>query len=132
MEKSLKGSGLSHLQFGVLKLISAGNSTIAELAKRMMLEPATLVPVIDILEKKKFLKRQHDLKDRRKNLLLITEYGKKNLLKIKTMPKNSAFGKILAKFGEEKSSQLLSLLQALAKLSRPDAKFVYEINQLMK
>lgn len=51
-------------------------STLSELSKSVSLSPSTLTKIIDRLEEKKLIKRERDLKDRRKFHIKVTEQGK--------------------------------------------------------
>jgi len=79
LEKRLAktGAGVSPLGFGVLHLLAHKEMTVKGLSERMTLAPATLIPVVDSLEKHRYLKRQEDKNDRRRNLLILTPSGRK-------------------------------------------------------
>src|SRR5258706_1302902 len=69
------GANISELQFGVMRLLHSEGSTIQELSSKMMLSPATLVPVVDALERHGLAKRGRDPNDRRRAPLSLTEKG---------------------------------------------------------
>ena len=50
--------------------------TQRELADMMFLEAPTIVPILDKMEKEEFVKRQSDPRDRRNNLIFLTEKSK--------------------------------------------------------
>ena len=68
-----KGVSLSMLQFGILHLISHQTCTSAEMSKRMLLDPSTLVPAIDGLVQKGYIRKDRDPHDRRRYLLQLTD-----------------------------------------------------------
>jgi|SRR5579872_126764 len=128
--KDIRKSGLSYPQFGALRMIKNGSTTIAELSKRMMLEPATLVPVVDTLEVKGLLKRESDPKDRRKNLLALTSKGK-HLIDSIPIDREGLLSKSLEKLGPTKSRQLVELLQELVQSMQPNLKVIEEIKKFL-
>ena len=128
--KDLRKLGLSYPQFGAMRMIKAGSKTIAELAKGMMLEPATLVPVIDNLENKNLIRREPDTKDRRKNLLALTAKGEQIVAAIQ-IDRKGPLAKALAKIGARKSAQLSLLLQELVQTMQHDPNFLEEIKKFL-
>ena len=129
-DKGIRKNGLSYPQYGALRMVKAGSQNLSELAKRLMLEPATLVPVVDALETKGLLKRQSDLKDRRKNLLTLTAKGKK-LISSMPIDRPGILSKALAKIGAQKSAQLIDLLQELVETMQPNSKILEEIKKFI-
>lgn len=69
------GSMVSALQYRVLILLQHAPYTLKELSRQLMVEPATLVPVIDALERHDLLRRGHDPHDRRRTPLALTAQG---------------------------------------------------------
>ncbi|MDQ7028239.1 MAG: MarR family transcriptional regulator [Anaerolineae bacterium] len=67
------GVALSMLQFHILHLVRQDTITSAELSRKMGLDPSTLVPAIDALVKRDFIRKERDTKDRRRYLLYLTE-----------------------------------------------------------
>ena len=109
------GSDLSILGFGVLHLlILEPKQTIKDLSGRTLLAPATLVPVIDGLEKKGFILRRADKIDRRRNLLILTPKAKKIMAGIAYCDRESFMAAKLEKIGYQKAQTLVSILQELA------------------
>lgn len=108
-----QGIELSFLGFGVLHLLVAKELTIKDLSGRMMLAPATLVPVIDQLEAKKLIKRQIDKDDRRRTPLAITAAGKKILQVIGHNKQIDVVASKLQELGYEKSKNLFDSLYQL-------------------
>ena len=61
-----------------------GRATHAELARRVLLTPATLTGVVDTLEKSGYVRRERDATDRRVVWLVLTEAGQQRLHAIGT------------------------------------------------
>jgi DNA-binding MarR family transcriptional regulator len=76
----------------------------------MRLDPSTLVPVVDILERKGLIKRDQDPHDRRRTPLRATSAGADVLAKVSQLDDKSALVKSLRLMGDEQSQQLLFLL----------------------
>jgi DNA-binding MarR family transcriptional regulator len=107
------GTGVSSLQYGVMRLLSHESATISELSSRMLLAPATLVPVVDALERKGFVQRGSDPRDRRRIPLLLTESGLEVMLRVPFTGGLDSLAQGLASLGREKSSHLEALLYEL-------------------
>jgi DNA-binding MarR family transcriptional regulator len=108
------GLGISGLQFGVLRLLGQGQATISELSARMMLTPATLVPVVDALEHKGLARRGQNPKDRRSRPLALTPMGRDILTRVPLPAADDALTLSLAALGPADTAQLLALLRQLA------------------
>jgi DNA-binding MarR family transcriptional regulator len=107
------GAGISGLQFGVLRLLDQGNATISELSARMMLAPATLVPVVDALEHKGLAQRGQNPHDRRSRPLALTPAGREVLRRLPSPTPDDALSQSLAEIGPEGTTRLLELLRQL-------------------
>jgi len=97
----------------VLRFIKHDHCTICELGRKMMIAPATLVPVVDSLAEKGLLKRGNDPKDRRRNPLLLTPKGSALLARVPAVAKDDLLVKCIAGMGENKSMQLVRLLEEM-------------------
>ena len=77
LESHLKShdSGISSIEHGVLRHLSHGVASMAEISRLMGVAPSTLVYVVDGLTKKKLVKRGKDPKDRRREPLLLEKKG---------------------------------------------------------
>lgn len=102
------------LPFSAMRLLSYQDSTISELSRKMMLKPATLVPVIDALERRGLVKRGQDPRDRRRTPVSLTEQGAEMLARVPAVDTNDAVLISLRKMGIDKGDQLLALLRELA------------------
>jgi len=108
------GTGISGLQFGVMRLLSQESATISELSGRMLLAPATLVPVVDALERKGFVQRGSDPRDRRRIPLMLTDSGLEVITRVSFTSDHDSLTQGLASLGREKSRHLQALLYELA------------------
>jgi DNA-binding MarR family transcriptional regulator len=107
------GAGISGPQYGVMRLLSQENATITELSSRMMLAPATLVPVVDTLERKGFVQRGVDPKDRRRVPLLLTDAGAEVVTRVAVVNGPDSLAQGLNGLGHVKAQQLQALLLEL-------------------
>ena len=72
---SASDANVSGLQFAIMQALSVEEHTISELSQSFMLDPSTLVPAVDALERKGLAKRGSDPRDRRRVPLSLTDYG---------------------------------------------------------
>src|ERR1035441_9208755 len=68
-------SGISAIEHGVLRHLSRGVDSMAEISRLMGVAPSTLVYVVDGLVKKKLVKRGKDPNDRRREPLSLEKKG---------------------------------------------------------
>jgi DNA-binding MarR family transcriptional regulator len=87
-EHRLKGFGadVTAPQYRVLRQLQQGRCTIKELSQAMMVEPATLVPMIDSLEHQGLIRRERDPHDRRRTPIALTEQGHERLAHVPFYP----------------------------------------------
>jgi DNA-binding MarR family transcriptional regulator len=80
-EQRLKKAGveIGMLGLGILHLLNKQELTIGALSQRLILKPATLVPVVNSLAQKGLLKKYPGQTDRRSHRLLLTPKGRKLL-----------------------------------------------------
>jgi DNA-binding MarR family transcriptional regulator len=90
-----------------------GSQTISELSRKIGVDPSTLVPSVDAMERKELIIRQRDLNDRRRIPLSLTESGKSLLGHIKVMGDEDP---IMAGCQEMDDGDLHQLLSLLCKL----------------
>ncbi len=106
------GIDVNGLQYGMLRLLRYETATLSDLSRKFMLDPSTLVPVIDDLVKKGYVKRQRDPKDRRRAPLIITDKGRTLITRMPTQsPKTDRFTTLMLALGDDKVSQLYDLLR---------------------
>lgn len=86
VDRHLKDSGLSTISWMAIGLIASEPQrlTQTELAQRMGLEDASMVPLVDRLVKQDLLTRVQPAEDRRKRHLVLTEKGNDAFANVKT------------------------------------------------
>ena len=107
------GTGISGLQYGVMRQLNHESATISELSGRMLVAPATLVPVVDALERKGFVQRSSDPKDRRRVPLILTADGMQTIVRVPAASGLDPLTQGLASLGREKSRQFQALFYEL-------------------
>ncbi|MBI4672293.1 MAG: MarR family transcriptional regulator [Chloroflexi bacterium] len=126
------GAGLSTVHHGVARLLRNRPFTISELSKHMMVEPASLVPIVDDLERKKLVRRSTDPQDRRRTPLLLTTAGERLLARIPVLPSSGRFLQTLEKMGDDKIALLLELLRELADGTSENKELVSEMSNTVR
>ncbi|HTV05332.1 MAG TPA: helix-turn-helix domain-containing protein [Acidobacteriaceae bacterium] len=104
------GSGISAIEHGVLRHLSHGITSMAEISRLMGVAPSTLVYVVDGLVKKKLVKRGKDPKDRRREPLLLEKRGMDLFTGTLKMDANSVLVTSLEGMKEARRRELLALL----------------------
>ncbi len=108
-------AGISHLQYGLLHMLTHESGTISELSRKFTLDPSTLVPVVDSLERKGLVKRERDPNDRRRIPITLTDAGLELVRSVPMMSDDDALLTGLRDMGEESAQQLLDLLHELVR-----------------
>lgn len=106
-------AGISGLQFGILHILSCKEHTITELSRKFTLDPSTLVPTVDTLERKGLLRRGRDPNDRRRVPLSLTEEGSQLASLAAMVDDSDPLVQGLRTMGGEQARQLLTLLRDL-------------------
>jgi DNA-binding MarR family transcriptional regulator len=113
----LAEAGISMLQFRVLRTLRRRPYTISELSPMLMVDPSTLVSVVDALERKGLAARGRDPHDRRRVPISLTEGGAKIAA---CHPSKSPFAgqdnpllQSIDAMGPERAALLLALLREL-------------------
>lgn len=113
----LAEAGISLLQFRVLRALRRQAQTISELSPLLMVDPSTLVSVVDALERKGFAARGRDPHDRRRVPIRLTDQGAKIAA---CHPSRGPFAdqdnpllQSIGAMGPEQSHLLLTLLREL-------------------
>jgi DNA-binding MarR family transcriptional regulator len=106
-------ANISFLGLIVLRILCRKDQTISELGEKMILKPATLVPVIDSLEVRGLVKRKQDTHDRRRNTISLTLNGTKLIKTIPIVDDNDQMIAVLQEIGKEGSEKLLMLLRKI-------------------
>ena len=95
---------------------SAGFIGFSDVQKALNISKAALSQVLSILERKKYVNRQPDPKDRRRIMLSLTPEGYKNLNSLYSKIMNN-LNEIISRFGEENMLTFLKLFNSLADVS---------------
>jgi DNA-binding MarR family transcriptional regulator len=113
----LAEAGISMPQFGVLRALRRSARTISELSRIMMLDPSTLVGVVDALERKGLAVRRRDPNDRRRVPISLTEQGAviaaKHPMKGHLAAQDNPLLQSIEAMGSERAELLLSLLREM-------------------
>lgn len=105
------GEGISGLQYAVLRILERETLTSKEISKRMTLDPSTLVPVVNGLERKGFVERQRDPHDRRRIPLSLTDKARALLEQLPTISDDHVLFTAFKDFSVEELSQFLTFLR---------------------
>lgn len=107
-------SGIGAMEHGLLRHLSHGVTSMAEISRLMGVAPSTLVYVVDGLVKKDLVKRGKDPSDRRREPLLLTKKRADLYAGIPKMEMSSLLVKSLEGMKETRRRQLLDLLNEFA------------------
>jgi len=107
------GAPVTVMQYEVMRLLSYHAYTISELSRKIRADPATLVPVIDALERHNLAQRERDSADRRRVPVVLTEAGTALLQRIPFFDASDKLYAGLDALGADASAQLLDLLRQL-------------------
>lgn len=102
---------ISGLQYGILRSLEHESSTLSELSRKFVLDPSTLVPVIDTLERKGFVLRGKDPADRRRVPISLTQGGVELIHHVPVVHEEDLLFQCLSHLGEAKTLQLQHLLR---------------------
>jgi DNA-binding MarR family transcriptional regulator len=108
-------SGISAIEHGVLRHLSNGVTTMAEMSRLMGVAPSTLVYVVDGLTKRRLVKRGRDPKDRRREPLQLEKKGAELFANTPKMDASSILVRSLRDMPATRRRELLSLLNELVK-----------------
>ena len=112
--RALEPLGLRPPHFGVMRLIaSEPGLTQQELAERSLIDPSSMVAVVDELEELGYAERQHHPGDRRKHAIHLTTDGKRTLKRAQAAAMDTA-KEILAPLNGGEVRDLTRLLRKLA------------------
>jgi len=102
---------ISGLQYGILRSLSYESFTLSDLSRRFVLDPSTLVPVIDSLVRKGLITRSRDPNDRRRMPISLTEKGTELIRSVPLIHEDDLLYQCLGGMGEDKARDLLHLLR---------------------
>ncbi|MGH2964887.1 MAG: MarR family winged helix-turn-helix transcriptional regulator [Solirubrobacterales bacterium] len=112
--EALKPLGLKPPHFGVLTLIDSDpGTTQQELVDRSMIDPSSMVAVIDELEELGLAERQTHPSDRRKHAVHLTDQGRKTLQRARASAIETA-KELFAPLSAAETETLRLLLRKLA------------------
>jgi DNA-binding MarR family transcriptional regulator len=112
--EALKPLGLKPPHFGVLTLIASNpGTTQQELVDHSMIDPSSMVAVIDELEELGLAERQTHPSDRRKHAVHLTDKGRKTLQRARAVAMETA-KELFAPLSREETETLRLLLRKLA------------------
>lgn len=106
---------VSAIEHGVLRHLSHGVTSMAEISRMMGVAPSTLVYVVDGLTGKKLVKRVKDPKDRRREPLLLEKKGAALFARFPKMDAGSALVRSLESMPGSRRRELVALLNELVK-----------------
>jgi DNA-binding MarR family transcriptional regulator len=113
---------LTRLQLSVLRVLShEGSHTLSDLSRKFGVDPSTLVPTADALERKGWVSRGRDPKDRRRFPLTLTAEGETVLKNIPIIHVDDPLLNALQQTDPAAVEQMLEGLLALV-LHLPDGK----------
>lgn len=117
-EQRLKGFGVDVTgpQYRLLRQLQRGRSTIKELSRSMMVEPATLVPMVDTLERHGFVHRGVDPHDRRRTPLELTDSGRERLDQAPFIHEDDPIARYLRELSEDERERFLHHLRGLTRI----------------
>lgn len=103
-------AGISAVEHGVLRHLSMGASSMAEISRRMGTAPSTLVYAVDRLVERGLVRRSKDPKDRRREPVVLEKKGVELFSKAPNMDSESALVRGLALMTETQQRDLVDLL----------------------
>lgn len=100
-----------HHMFVLFTIMRKRSLTLRELSHELELDPSTLAPNVEMLVRKGLLKRNRDPLDRRRVPLTLTPAGNELCYAMKALEEQGILARGLKQMGEDKSQQLVNLLQ---------------------
>src|SRR4051812_45896892 len=117
--RALEPLGLRPPHFGVMTLIASDPGlTQHELAERSLIDPSSMVAVVDELQELGYAERQLHPGDRRKHAVHLTATGQKMLQRARAAAMATA-KEVLAPLNEREVETLRRLLRKLAGVEKP-------------
>ena len=115
MHERLMRSGLSitPIQFGALRVLALQPHTLSEMSKMFVVDPSTLVPVVDGLEARGLVERRKDPQDRRRTPIVLTKAGEEVLASVMKLDHDHVLLTAVESLGMERALKLRDLLRQL-------------------
>lgn len=116
-EQRLKGFGVEVTgpQYRLLRQLQrTGHAMIKELSQSMLVEPATLVPMVDSLERRGLIRRGVDPRDRRRTPLELTDVGRERLGHAPFIHEDDPIARYLRGLADDERQTFLRHLRGLA------------------
>ncbi len=120
------GAHLSSLQYNIVRMLAYEQLTISTISKRLGMDPAALVRLVDSLERKGLVLRGKDPHDRRRNPLQITQKGLELVQAIPVIAVDDDTYRALQSIGTDTARQLRDLLTQFVQ-QFPEGRVVSEI-----
>lgn len=114
------GAAITVRQFDILVQLGKQPLTIKQLGEVFSIEPPTLIPIIDTLERHELIKRIQDKHDRRKKNLELTVKGAQLLEQMYHQIDQNPIGIAFKSMGLTKCQQLNELLAELVQYLRAE------------
>jgi DNA-binding MarR family transcriptional regulator len=112
--EALEPLGLKPPHFGVLTLIDTNPASAQrELVERSMIDPSTMVAVIDDLEARGLAERRPDPNDRRRRAIHLTPQGRRTLERARKVAISTA-GEVFEPLDDREMATLVRLLRKLS------------------
>lgn len=108
-----EGLELTMFHYLILNMVKQEKLTLTDISKRMGVDPSTLVPMVDGLVKKGYIKRERDPEDRRRYPLQVTEKGSELLKNAHYCMENDPLENALTRLDESEIEQLRLTLRKL-------------------
>jgi len=118
------GQDITPIQFRVLHIVHHQPHTLSELSKLFVLDPSTLVPIIDGLEARGLVERRKDPADRRRVPVVLTDAGEALIANLTVARDDHVLHVALKSLGTERTIQLRDLLRAVLE-SLPEGETAY-------
>lgn len=105
------GHDITRVQLGVLRILHyEGPQTLSELSRTMALDPSTLVPTVDALQRRGLVQRERDPNDRRRHPISLLPEGH---TLVDALPDITPDDPVLLGLDQLDAAQIAALLDAL-------------------
>ncbi len=129
LERHLPPEIGSAVQYGVLRMLRSHPCTLTELSRMLALEPASLTPVIDALERHGLVQRGRDPNDRRRTPLTITSKAEGVLDAFAEFDGRYSLNRALGVLGTPRARECLTYMRDLLGLMTDNAGLAEQVAQ---